>query len=152
MTGVQTCALPIYPQGGLILAGNILYGTAANGGSSGNGTVFAVNTNGTGFTNLHSFSAAVANGLGIYTNSDGGSPLAGLILSGNTLYGTAYQGGPYANYGTVFAVNTDRTGFTNLHSFAGSPSDGSEPYAGLILSGNTLYGRSEEHTSETPVT
>ena len=27
------------------------------GGSSGNGTVFAVNTDGTGFTNLHSFTA-----------------------------------------------------------------------------------------------
>ena len=28
-----------------------------DGGSSGNGTVFAVNTDGTGFTNLHSFTA-----------------------------------------------------------------------------------------------
>ena len=34
---------------GLILSGNTLYGTA-RGGSSGNGTVFAVNTDGTGFT------------------------------------------------------------------------------------------------------
>ena len=53
-----------------------------------NGTVFAVNTDGTGFTNLHSFTAASGSLVSI-TNSDGASPYAGLILSGNTLYGTA---------------------------------------------------------------
>ena len=78
------------PYAGLILSGNTLYGTAFYGGSSGNGTVFAVHTNGTGFTNLHSFTAfSVLSS----TNSDGANPEAGLILSGNTLYGTAYGGG-----------------------------------------------------------
>jgi uncharacterized repeat protein (TIGR03803 family) len=72
-----------HPYGGLILSGNTLYGTATQGGNSGYGTVFAVNANGTGFTNLHSF---------IYV-SDGAYPEAGLILSGNTLYGTAFFGG-----------------------------------------------------------
>src|SRR5256885_1773790 len=62
---------------------------------------------------------------------------AGLILSGNTLYGTAWYGG--GSGGTVFAINTDGTGFTSVYSFNGS-SDGSYPYAGVILSGNTLYG------------
>src|ERR1019366_10459933 len=75
-----------YPHAGLILAGNTLYGTAEYGGSSGHGTVFAVNTDGTGFTNLHSFKAW---DLYTGTNSDGGYPQAALILSGNTLYGTA---------------------------------------------------------------
>jgi uncharacterized repeat protein (TIGR03803 family) len=121
------------PYAGLILSGNTLYGTASSGGSSGAGTVFAVNTNGAGFTNLHNFTAAPGP---LYTNSDGVYPYAGLILSGNTLYGTAYFGGSGA--GTVFKVNTNGTGFTNLHSFTGS--DGASPYAGLILSGNTLYG------------
>src|SRR5579862_7075025 len=55
-----------YPYGGVILASNTLYGTALSLGSSGNGTVFKVNTDGTGFTNLHSFAAAP-----YYTNSDG---------------------------------------------------------------------------------
>jgi len=71
-------------------------------------------------------------------NFDGAYPQAGLILSGNTLYGTAYSGGSWA-LGTVFAVNTDGTGFTNLHSFTGG-SDGANPIGGLILSSNTLYG------------
>jgi uncharacterized repeat protein (TIGR03803 family) len=127
-----------YLQAGLVLSGNTLYGTAAGGGSSGNGTVFAVNTNGTGFTNLHSFTALGTNSSGAWTNSDGANPQAGLILSSNTLYGTASAGGSSGN-GTVFAINTDGTGFAVLHSFTGG-SDGALPYAGLVLSADTLYG------------
>jgi len=117
-----------HPIGGLVLSNNTLYGTATAGGSSGAGTVFAVNTDGTGLTVLHNFSGG----------SDGASPWAGLILSGSTLYGTTYSGGT-SGYGTVFAVNTDGTGFTNLYSFTGA-TDGANPRAGLILSSNTLYG------------
>src|ERR1039457_7442621 len=91
-----------YPVAGLILSGNTLYGTAEVGGSSGDGTVFAVNTGGTGFTNLYSFTATSG---ALSTNSDGTAPCAGLILSGNTLYGTAEGGGSSGN-GTVFVVNT----------------------------------------------
>ncbi len=125
------------PEAGLTLAGDALYGTTAYGGTSGNGTVFAIHTNGTGFTNLHSFTAIHTNSSGVYTNSDGAGPGARLILSGNTLYGTAGGGGS-SGRGTVFAVSTNGTGFTNLYSFTGG-SDGSGP-SGLILSGNTLYG------------
>src|SRR2546422_929481 len=94
------------PFAGLILSGTTLYGTANTGGSSGAGTVFAINTDGTGFTNLHSFTGG----------SDGATPYGGLVLSGNTLYGTATYGGSSGN-GTVFKVNTDGSGFTNLYSF-----------------------------------
>src|ERR1039457_4456882 len=119
------------PYAGVILSGNTLYGTANRGGSSTYGTVFAVNTDGTGFTNLYSFTGG----------NDGSGLVAGLILSGNTLYGTTPYGGTNG-YGTVFKVNTNGTGFTNLHSFTGV-SDGANPQAGLILSGNTLYGTVE---------
>ena len=121
------------PWGSLVLSESGLYGTAVGGGDSGNGTVFKLNTDGTGFTNLHSFTTLNNN-----TNSDGYAPLGGLILLGNTLYGTTAGGGGLGN-GTVFSVNTDGTGFTNLHDFNGS-SDGGNPTAALILSGNTLYG------------
>ena len=47
------------PQAGLTLSGNTLFGTAANGGGSGSGTVFTVNTNGTGFKSLYAFKAAI---------------------------------------------------------------------------------------------
>jgi uncharacterized repeat protein (TIGR03803 family) len=126
-----------HPQAGLILSGNTLYGTSEYGGSYGYGTIFAISTNGMGFTNLYSFTGG----------SDGESPYAGLILSGNTLYGTSQYGGSSAN-GTVFALNTDGTDFTNLHSFTAvsnsfpynANGDGANPYGRLILSGNTLYG------------
>jgi uncharacterized repeat protein (TIGR03803 family) len=127
-----------YPYAGLILSGNTLYGTANQGGSSGQGTVFSVNTDGTGFTNLHSFTVPSAP-YPVYlggSNSDGANPQEELVLSGNTLYGTAHFGGRFG-YGTVFSVNTDGTGFTNLHSFTGT--NGANPN-GLILSGSTLYG------------
>src|SRR6266513_5798900 len=82
------------PSTGLITdsSGNTLYGTAARGGTSGNGTVFAVNTDGTGFRTLHSFTAASCC---LYSNFDGVFPEtgSGLILEGNTLYGTAPRGG-----------------------------------------------------------
>src|SRR6266436_5679386 len=116
------------PNAGLILSGNILYGTASAGGGSGNGTVFAVNTDGSGFANLYGFTGG----------NDGGIPTASLILSGSILYGTTTAGGGSGN-GTVFAVNTDGSGFANLHRFTGG-NDGGDPYAGLILSSNTLYG------------
>jgi len=131
------------PIGGLVLSGGTLYGTANEGGTNGNGTVFAVTTNGS-FSVLHTF------GEGPYdeddsTNSDGANPYGTLVLSGNTLYGTAAFGSTNDD-GTVFAVNTDGTGFTNLYTFTatdpdtGTNSDGANPSAGLILSGNTLYG------------
>jgi uncharacterized repeat protein (TIGR03803 family) len=117
-----------WPQAKLILSGGTLYGTAAVGGSSGLGTVFAVNTDGTGFTNLHTFTGG----------SDGRNPSSELIIMDNTLYGTLGEGGDYS-YGTVFAVHTDGSGFTTLYSFGGG-SDGSYPSSGLLLRGNTLYG------------
>ena len=96
------------------------------------------------FTTLHSFAGYP---------SDGAEPQAGLVLSGNTLYGTAPEGGS-ANGGTVFAVNTDGTGFTTLNNFTalrgpfpGTNSDGAYPRGGLILSGSTLYGTTSGGTS-----
>lgn len=127
------------PGGGLVLSGNILYGTTQGGGTSGNGTVFAVNTDSTGYKTLHSFSPSVPACCWVdwFTNSDGALIMGGLVVSGNTLYGTAYNCGLYG-YGTVFKLETDGTGFAILHSF--NVTDGANPAAGLVLSGNTLYG------------
>jgi uncharacterized repeat protein (TIGR03803 family) len=135
------------PFARLLVSGNSLYGTAELGGSSDNGTVFALNTDGTRFTNLHTFSATSALPSRGGTNIDGAGPVAGLTLSGNTLYGTTSYGGIWGN-GTVFAVNTDGTGFSVLHAFTITSTNSSGVYtnsegagpAGLILSGSTLYG------------
>src|ERR1017187_8256007 len=81
------------------------------------------------FTTIYNFTSG----------SDGANPNAGVILSGNTLYGTASGGG--SGDGTVFAVNTDGTGFTRLRGFSGN--DGFIPQSVLVLSGDTLYGTTE---------
>ena len=128
----------VYPEAGLVLSSTTLYGTANTGGDFGNGTVFAINIDGTGFEVLHTFSQGAYNSNVSYTNSDGSRPWAGLALSGIALYGTASGGGSLGQ-GTVFAINTDGSSFTTLHSFAG-PMDGSEPQAGLFFSDNILYG------------
>jgi uncharacterized repeat protein (TIGR03803 family) len=131
----------------------VLYGTTESGGDAGNGIVFKVNTDGTGYTVLKSFPALVPASFG--TNSDGSKPTSDLVLDGNTLYGTTSGGGDAGN-GTVFSLNTDGSDFTILKSFSptflgtnnvsgnplahGTNSDGAQPIAGLVLSGSTLYG------------
>ena len=121
----------VSPRGALVLSGNTLYGaTTSGGGPSNGGTIFRINTDGTGFTNLHSFVFA-----------DGLNPAGSLVLLGNTLYGaTAFGGVTFANLGTVFAINTDGTGYTNLHVFTSLGNDGGRSYSGLVTSGGTLYG------------
>lgn len=118
------------PRAGLLLSGNTLYGTTEQN-SGGFGTVFKMNTDGGGYTELYDFAA--------HTNGD--DPRGDLLLFGNTLYGTTHNGGNNA-LGTVFKINTDGSGFAVLKSFAGMP-DGANPNAGLALSGNTLYGTTE---------
>jgi len=124
-----------YPYADLILAGNTLYGTTYGDGTNGFGTVFKLNTDGSGYIVLHNFSAEDPN---TSTNADGAHPDAGLVLSGNTLYGTTWEGGN-SGYGVVFSVSTDGSVFNTLYCFAGNP-DGANPAAELTLSGTTVYG------------
>jgi uncharacterized repeat protein (TIGR03803 family) len=133
------------PNGGLVLAGDRLYGTANLGGTNGFGTVFGINTNGMAFALLHTFSTPGFNAKFDLTNSDGVNPNGGLVFSGDTLYGSAYYGGTNG-LGTLFGIETNGAGFATLHTFglttssAGTNGDGAVPLGGLILSGSTLYG------------
>ena len=69
-------------MGSLTLSGSTLYGMTLSGGANGNGTIFSINTDGSGFQNLFSFSG---------TNGD--NPHGSLTLSGSTLYGMTSAGG-----------------------------------------------------------
>ena len=131
-----------FPVSGLVLSNGTLYGTTIAGGTGGNGAIFSVSTDGTGFAVLHNFSATdPVTG----TNSDGASPCAALALSGSNLYGTASAGGASAN-GTVFSVNTNGAQFQTLHAFpavdssTGTNFDGALPVAGVLPVENSLYG------------
>jgi uncharacterized repeat protein (TIGR03803 family) len=119
-----------YPYAGLVrdAAGNF-YGTTAQGGSSGFGVVFKVDTSGAE-TVLHSFKGG----------SDGETSFAGLIQdSAGNLYGTTIAGG-ISGYGIVFKVNTAGKE-TVLYTFKGGTTDGCGPSALLLrdTTGN-LYG------------
>jgi len=120
------------PIGPLVLGlDGVLYGVSG-GGVAGVGALFKLNTNGTGYKELHSF--------GSITN-DGSFPQAPLVQGiDGTLYGTTYGGG-LSNLGTVFRLNPDGTGYSVLHSFGEDPDDGVNPKASVVLgSDGTLYG------------
>lgn len=137
------------PKGGLLLVGNLLYGATTLGGSSGEGVIFAVTTNGTGFTNLFTFTGIA----GTYPHqfNTGCYPNGNLVLVSNTLYGTDATGETYVdNAGAIFSLTTNGTSFAIRHLFqalagtATTNSDGANPNAGLILAGNTFYATTSD--------
>jgi uncharacterized repeat protein (TIGR03803 family) len=121
------------PESALILFSNALYGTTTSGGISNVGTLFRINTDGSGFKALHEFTSTW----------DAGEPFGGLMLYSNVFYGTAIAGNSSStNYGIIFQINPDGSGFTNLYNFSGG-SDGAGPGTTLVLNGNTLYGTAD---------
>ena len=84
------------PYGSLLLVGDKLYGTTANGGDNDLGTVFVINTSGNNYQRLYSFG-------GKTNNDDGAKPIDNVILVNGSLYGMTTEGGAH-NQGTVFKV------------------------------------------------
>jgi uncharacterized repeat protein (TIGR03803 family) len=131
----QTNADGAGPLAGMTLIGGTLYGTTDIYGPLGGGTIFKMDTNGSNFTTLYSFSSDPA-------GTNGRTPCGTMLLVGDTLYGTTSYGGT-ANLGTVFKISTNGTGFTVLHQLgtdAPNATSGSGPQSGPLLVGNTLYG------------
>jgi uncharacterized repeat protein (TIGR03803 family) len=76
------------PYGSLLMVGDQLYGTTANGGDNDLGTVFVINTSGNNNKSLYSF--------GGNTNSgDGAKPIDNVILVNGWLYGMTTEGGAH---------------------------------------------------------
>ena len=120
------------PQDSLTLSGLKLYGLTGNGGTSNKGALFSMNTDGTGYGLLHSFTSGA---------SDGSNPYGSLTLSGSKLYGMTYFAGS-SDMGSLFSMNTDGTGYSLLESFGLAPADGTFPNGSLTLSGDgsMLFG------------
>lgn len=124
--------------GGLIALNGVLYGTTYTGGSSANcyfgcGTVFKITTSGRESI-LHSFTGSP---------KDGANAFGGLVARSGLLYGTTYAGGSSTSCssgcGTLFKIGTSG-GESILRSFTGSPKDGANPEAGLVVLNEVLYG------------
>jgi len=128
-----------------------LYGVSTAGGPNGAGTIFRVRPDGSGFAVVYSFSTLVKNTDGKLTNTDGGTPLAGLTDGGDgRLYGVASQGGS-AGFGTLFALDPVGGVYTVLHEFDGTT--GWQPEGELLLGqdgrlyGTTAFGGEDWSTS-----
>jgi uncharacterized repeat protein (TIGR03803 family) len=127
-----------YPYAALVQGTNgLLYGTAVGGGSTGDGTVFRMSTNGT---------ATV--GWSLNSASSGSVPYGGLVQGrdGN-FYGTTHQGGaagygaPFWGYGTVFRLTASGS-LTAIHSFSGA--EGTYPSSTLMqATDGNLYGTAQ---------
>ncbi len=111
-----------------------LYGTTRKGGngfdSSGPGTVFKLNKDGSGYMVLRVFA---------YNDGDGARPEAHWIegSDGSLSGATAFSGGTNDG-GTVFKMNKDGSGYTVLRSFGGR--DGVLPHALLEGGDGNIYG------------
>ncbi|PWU20390.1 MAG: hypothetical protein C5B50_04170, partial [Verrucomicrobia bacterium] len=130
------------PQAALLEGSDgALYGTTFDGGDFYEGTIFRLNKDGTGFKVLRSFDY----------NNDGGRSTASLIeISNDTLCGVAGMGGTN-DYGTIFVLKKDGTGFRVIYSFGDTQRPGYRYYDGHqatgvrrmrdgSLCGTTTYG------------
>lgn len=111
-----------YPYGSLILEGSSLYGMTSDGGSNNLGTVFKINTDGTGFSKILDFTGT----------ANGASPWGSLISDGTFLYGMTQRGGA-SNFGTIFKIKPDNTGYSKLLDFDNS-TKGAYPKGSLAFS------------------
>jgi hypothetical protein len=86
------------------------------------------------FTVLHNFAALDSH---TSTNNDGANPDAGLILSGNTLYGTSFFGGTNGN-GSLFSISYPPPQLTIMSSGSNVNITWPSEVAGFSYSGYTL--------------
>lgn len=114
-----------------------LYGTTTGDGAHGAGSVFKVNKDGSGFVSLYDFSRS---------GDDACYPEGGVMEASNgRLYGTTIAGGP-EDWGALFTLNKDGSGYAVLHFFtpenggAYSPASSLVEGPGGILYGTTYFG------------
>jgi uncharacterized repeat protein (TIGR03803 family) len=119
------------PYGYLLTDATFLYGMTTLGGTNGMGTIYKIKTDGSGYSKLLEFSGT----------ANGSDPGGALISDGNFLYGTTYYGG-MNNYGTIFKIKPDGSGYTDILDFSGA-TNGKFPDGSLISYGSFLYGITE---------
>lgn len=117
----------------LSASGNVLYGRTSVGGAANNGTIFRLNTNGTGYRILYSYTNGSSNGTGNQPHHDA------LYLLDTMLYGAALSGG-LNNNGVLFSISVNGFGYNAFKVFQGSPNDGAQSHSCFLYYNNALYG------------
>lgn len=115
-----------FPLGRLLQAsdGNF-WGTTAQGGANGYGTIFYWNAS-NGLVTVHNFTEGE------------GSPGYGLAQQGGSVYGVTFPA--LSGYGEIFAVNISAQTFQSLYTFTGADDGGPPASALLPYSDGYLYG------------
>lgn len=124
-----------YPYGDLISDGTYLYGMTSGGGTNTYGTIFKIQSDGTGYSKLFDFDGT----------TNGRLPGSSLISDGSFLYGMTLLGGSSTcglfGCGVIFKIKHDGTEYSKLLDFSGT--NGQYPYGSLISDGTYLYGMTE---------
>jgi uncharacterized repeat protein (TIGR03803 family) len=107
-----------------------LWGVTAQGGSSGWGTIYKMDIDGSNYTVMHNFD---------YT--EGGTPMGSLVLAGDgNLYGSCYDGGIYGSC-TVYRIDPNTGVFTHLWDMGGAGASWADfPMGGMVEYNSGLYG------------
>ncbi|MEO6328911.1 MAG: choice-of-anchor tandem repeat GloVer-containing protein [Ginsengibacter sp.] len=105
-----------------------LYGISVNGGSSGNGVIFSIDTSSYAYTKVKDFD-----------NNNGANPFGTLIQTADgKLYGTTVNGGNSGN-GVLYSYEPSTSTYTKLKDF--DFVNGASPYGSLLLARDKkLYG------------
>lgn len=100
---------------------------SVDGGTSGDGYLFGIDTDGSNFEKLVIFNESLM----------GRNPEGSLVYAESKLFGMVTNGGSQGN-GLVFSVNPDGTNHNLLHNFSGD--EGWEPFSSLAYESGVLYG------------
>jgi uncharacterized repeat protein (TIGR03803 family) len=111
---------------GIVVSGSSLYGTTDYGGASDDGTIFSLNTDGSGFAVLHDATPLEA--------GSGYPP----IVDSSLVYVTTVAG-----TGDVSRINTNGSGYQPVFEFSNAGSSLWRP-RGFTQSGSMLYGIAQE--------
>jgi len=129
------------PLGSLtyVAATGLLFGTTSTTTSAGDGTIFQIMPDGTGYVADHSFTGA---------KTDGNDPRHdAMTLAGTVLYATTLTGGEHNN-GSIFSINDAGSDYSSplLFDFPASVANngGDQPTSCFVAVGSVLYGMTSE--------
>lgn len=118
------------PSGSLLRVGSTLYGFSHADGINTNGSIFRLQTDGTGYSKLHDFTG-YAEGWRNYS----------LISENGFLYGVSSEGGK-ANRGEIFRMSPDGSNYSSILDFSGV-GNARQPIGPLFSDGTFFYGATQ---------